>query len=78
MRTVLLSDDNAKKIDLKLRDIEKMNKEIKNKHCIIDQDYSLVKHVAEVIEIADENDCKEIKEIVKFEFSCENKMRIQT
>ena len=64
----LLSDDDANKVDLKLQDIEKMKKEIKNKRCAMDQDYSLFKWMAEVIEIVDDNDCKKTKDVVKFEF----------
>ena len=45
-----------------------MKKKIKNKRCVIDQDYSLVKRIAEVIEIADDNDYKKTSNIVKFEF----------
>ena len=45
-----------------------MKKKIKNKRCVIDQDYSLVKRIAEVIEIVDDNDCKKTNDIMKFEF----------
>ena len=66
--TALLPDDNTSKVDLKLKDTEKMKKEIKNKRCVMDQDYSLVKRMAEVIEIVDDNDCKKTSNIAKFEF----------
>ena len=64
----LLSDNNINKVNLKLQDIEKMKKEVKNKRCAMDQDYSLVKRMAEVIEIVDDNDCKKTNDIMKFEF----------
>ena len=45
-----------------------MKKEIKNKRCAMDQDYSSVKRMVEVIEITDDNDCKKTSDIAKFEF----------
>ena len=57
---------NEKNEDLKLNDIEKMKKEIKNKRCTMDQDYSLIKKMADVIDVdVDEN--KDVK-VMKFDF----------
>ena len=70
--TALLSNDDTNKVNLKLEDIENMKKEIKNKRCAMDQDYSLVKRMAEVIEIVDDNDCKKTSDIMKFEFKNQN------
>ena len=56
--------------DLKLNDIENMKKEIKNKRCAMDQDYSLVKQLAETVE-KKVVDCKMI-DFMKFKFA-ENK-----
>ena len=42
-----LLETNSDNDDLKLSNIEKMKKEIKNKCCTMDQDYGLVKQLAE-------------------------------
>ena len=57
---------NEKNEDLKMNSIEKMKKEIKNKRCTMDQDYSLIKKMADVIDVdVDEN--KDVK-VMKFDF----------
>lgn len=62
-----LLEANPDNDDLKLNDIEKMKKEIKNKRCTMDQDYGLVKRLAEQIEkkIVD----IKIIDVMKFEFA---------
>ena len=50
---------NEKNEDLKMNDIENIKKEVKNKECIVDQDYSLIKKVENVIDVdVDLNDNK--------------------
>ena len=49
----LQNDDEN--VDLKLHDIEKMKKCIKNKRCAMDQDFALVKEMAKaIIDVDDE------------------------
>ena len=57
---------NKKNKDLKISDIEKMKKEVKNKQCAMDQDYSLIKKMVDIIDLnVYEN--KDVK-IMKFDF----------
>ena len=65
-----LLEKNPDNEGLKLNDIEKTKKEIENKRCAMDQDYSLVKQLAETVE-KKVVDCKMI-DVMKFEIA-ENK-----
>ena len=57
---LFLLENDSDNEDLKLVDIEKVKKEIKNKRCAMDQDYSLVKKMAEAVNVDNDNvNCKE-------------------
>ena len=60
---------NEKNEDLKFNDIEKMEKEINNKRCTMDQDYSLIKKMVDAInvDIASKDVGKDVK-VIKFDF----------
>ena len=70
----LLEDDETN-VHLKLTDIEKMKKCIKNKRCAMDQDYGLVKKMVNALDVVDE-DIKKVKDM-KFEF-VDNKIKTST
>ena len=61
-----LNDENE---DLKLDDIKKMKKEIKNKRCTMDQDYYLIKKMVDVIDVdsASKDVGKDVN-VMKFDF----------
>ena len=58
--------DDESNMDLKLTDVEKMKKNVKNKRCAMDQDYGLVKKMTKALDGVDEDD-KKVK-IMKLEF----------
>ena len=63
----VLLETNLDNDNLKLNNIKKMKKEIKNKYCAMDQDYGLVKQLAKqvkkkIIDI-------KIIDVMKFEFT---------
>ena len=60
---------NEKSEDLKFNDIEKMKNEIKNERCTMDQDYSLIKKMTDVIDVdvASKDIGKDVK-VMKFDF----------
>ena len=65
-------EDDEKNTHLKLTDIEKMKKCVKNKHYAMDQDYSLVKKMTKALNVANE-DIKKVKNL-KFKF-IDNKIK---
>ena len=53
-----------------MNDIKKMKKEVKNKRYAMDQDYSLIKKIVDMIDV-NVGKCKDVK-IIKFDFTEKN------
>ena len=64
---------NKKNKDLKISDIEKMKKEVKNKQCAMDQDYSLIKKMVDMFDV----DVYENKDVAIMKFDLIKKIIYQ-
>ena len=72
-----LLKDEPDNVDLKLQDIEKMKKSIKNKRCAMDQDYKLVKELVEALNFCDDSVVLQ-KNVMIFDFENNEKKKKST
>ena len=61
----MLNDDNN---DLRLKDTDKMKKEIKSKRCLLDQNKKFFTDLVKLLEEDDESDAKKNMKVCNFEF----------